>query len=156
MTAPISATLLETVGSYAEWLRSNETVTPARRSQILSFAEAVFEQFFRAEFSHQITGFWAGNKREAVRLRTEHDKPKEVTQIVALFEQFCDAYVDLTGAGYGGGSQAALRDLHRKLVPRLLARLGSWLAQSGEPELANTASVSRERYMEAIKGRRKW
>lgn len=151
----VSESLFDIVDEYAKDIRDGKAVPKrslSRSSKLLLFCESFFEQFFRGEFDLRIQAFDQEEKRKAVRLRLQDDRPSpEARRLIALFERLCDEYPDFVGAGYGG-SPSAWKRFHRQHVPRLLERAHSWATTKGSSTLSDRISASRRGYDGALAG----
>lgn len=125
--SPLSPTLFDLLDQYVAELPSLN-ISKKRRltanSKLLTFCQNFFNQFFDNCLDHQITGFSAISKRSVVRLRLRRkaELSREMRSLMTLYEEFCDLYVDLIGAGYGGGTKSTVEAVHTKFLPRLLER----------------------------------
>lgn len=149
----IKPSLFDLLDEYSAQIRSGE-VQPAtslpRTSRVLVFCENLFNQFFANVLGQQITGFGSAAQRNAARLR----KSGELTDasartVVAVFEQFCDIYPDVLGAGYGG-SPGTFRRFHRNLLPRLLRSFLTWARAGQELALATRIAEAQDAYSQAL------
>lgn len=71
--------------------------------------------------------------------------------MLVLFEDFCDVYIDILGAGYGGGSKTTMESFHTKSLPRLLDRLAEWALARGHSDLHERVRRAEEAYTAAMR-----
>lgn len=148
----VSPSLYDLLDQYTAEI-ANGKVRPGSavwsRSLVLTFCQNFFNQFFVAEYGHQITGFQDDDAKRAASLRRTEGHSREARQVVALYIRFCAEYPDIIGAGYGSAPVTS-KAFHTKYLVRLLARAEGWARAQGEGELAERIDRSRTAYTAAI------
>lgn len=127
-------------------------IKPARTSKAITFLQSFFEQLFASSFGVQLEAFDYASKRMSVALRHDREVPPRLVPIVSAFEQLCDLYPDVIGAGYGGASTTILRRFHERYLPGLLRSAGQWAGESGQDELEARVRSSGELFGKAVAG----
>jgi len=151
----LSPTLFDLVVQYAAELQSGiefkNSVVP-ETSPILTFCQNAFAQFFDNELDSEIHGFDFRLKLKAARLRRKRkdDLSQQAKALISLYEQFCDIYDSVLGAGYGG-SASVLEAFHTRFVVRLLERLRALFGAKMNRELRARADEALTTYKAAIK-----
>jgi hypothetical protein len=160
-SSPVELTLFDFVDEFASQVRmgnpkARETVVGS--SRIVVFCESFFDQFFAKVLHSAITGFDPDSKRKAARmaeqLKGEPPSSAELRALVALFESFCDMYLDVIKGSYGAAEITYAR-FHQNYMRRLLERAGRWAEQVPYPDLAARIAQARSVYTEAI-GAMRW
>jgi plasmid maintenance system killer protein len=151
----ISPALFDSIDTYIDLLDRGEAIANnvvPETSPVISFSQNAFAQFFQNEVHAEINGFDSKAKRKAARLRRT-DKSRlsaEARSLIALFEQFCDVYEDVLGAGYGG-QESVLEEFHSRHVHRLLKRIAALAKANKDEELQHRADASLEAFDGAVK-----
>lgn len=140
----ISPALFDLVDEYVELLEAGTAISGKvvpQTSPVITFAQNAFAQFFENEVGSEVTGFGSGDKRKAVRLRYSRKDTlsPQALALISLFEQFCDVYEDVLGAGYGGQA-SVLEEFHIKLVVRLLERIAALAGVRDDADLRGRAA----------------
>ncbi len=159
-SSPIELTLFDFVDEFAQQIQMGsptplEVVTVS--SGIVVFCESFFDQLFAHVLDCPITGFDPESKRAASRLAEEMkgaETSTELRALVALFEKFCDMYLDVIKGSYGA-AEITYRRFHQTYMRRLLDRAGRWAEQASHSDLAARIAQARNAYDQAI-GAMRW
>ncbi len=160
-SSPIELTLFNFVDEFAFQITSG-TPGPleevADSSSIIVFCESFFDQLFAHALDCPITGFDPDSKRKAARLAEElkgdAQTSLELRALVALFESFCDMYLEVIKGSYGAAKITYTR-FHQNYMRRLLDKAQKWAEQAPYPDLALRITQASSIYTQAV-GARKW
>jgi hypothetical protein len=149
----LSPALFDLIDEYVEQLKSGTALSGKvvpETSPVITFTQNAFAQFFENEVGSEITGFDFKQKQRAARLRysKKNRLSTQALALISLFEQFCDVYEDVLGAGYGGQA-SVLEEFHCKLVVRLLERLRALAGAKHDSELRARVSSALVNFEEA-------
>jgi hypothetical protein len=160
-TWPIELSLFDFVDDFARQItgghpKPSEVVEQS--AGIVVFCESFFDQLFAQVLDCPITGFDPTSKRKASRLAAGLAGPlagsPNLRALVALFEGFCDMYLDVIKGSYGSSEITYLR-FHDNYMQRLLKRALAWAKEAPYDDLAARIESAQQGYSAAI-GAMRW
>lgn len=148
----ISPNLFDLLDAYANEIAAGQVTSGGRvrgSSLVLTFCQNFFNQFFVAEYGHQITGFDDKDAEAVAPLRRQAGHSPEARALVALFLRFCRDYPDIVGAGYASAPWTS-KLFHTKYLVRLIDRAEMWSNVRGDADLVARIAQAKVKYRAAI------